>query len=111
MDITVSDSSLHDIVASQLAQRFSNPQAVQDLIISRLEARADEHGRLSGDKNNPTTLRWAMQEVVRTFVENTVATWLESHHDELVTLIGKELAKKEVVQQIAQKTAAKVTLL
>lgn len=109
-DITIPEGTLRDVVAAQLAVRFSDPEIIQGFVYSILETRVDSMGRVSGRQGDPTMCRWAIEKVVRTFVEDTAKAWLAERHDRLAELIGEELEKSELIQRIAQETAAKVTV-
>lgn len=109
-DISIPESTLRELVASQLALRFSDPEIIQNFVGSIIETRVDSYGRITGRPTDPTMLQYAIEGVVRRFVEETAKAWLEDQHDALVALIGEELTKSDVLRRIAQETATKVTV-
>lgn len=109
-DITIPESTLRDVVAAQLATRFSDPEIVQSFVNTILETRVDNYGRVANHPNNPTMIRWAIEQVVREFVQQTARGWLEEHHDEFVVAIGEELTTSNVLGRLAQEATAKMRL-
>lgn len=107
-DITIPESTLKDIVASQLAIRFSDPEIIQNFVGSILESRVDSYGRVSSRPTDPTMIRWAIEQVIRNFVEETAKAWIMDQHDTLISMIGEELTKADLIRKIAIETASKV---
>lgn len=106
--ITIPETSLKDIIASQLAVKFSDPEIIQAFVESILNTHMDNYGRWTNNSKDPTILRWAIEGVVRRFVEETTKVWIEERHDDLTKMIGDELTNSGLIQRLAQETAAKV---
>src|SRR5690349_967505 len=109
-DIRIPESTLRDVVAAQLATKFTDPEIVQAFVTSLLETRVDSMGRMSVRTSDPTMVQWTIERVVRQFVEETAKAWLVEHRDELVSKVGNALKDADVVQRLAEESAANVRL-
>lgn len=108
--ITIPESTLKDVVAAQLASKFSDPEIIQAFVASILDTHVDTYGRMSSRPTDPTLLRHTIEGVVRRFVEETAKSWLEENRDELLTEVGKALSDSNVIQRIAKETAENVSI-
>lgn len=109
-DIHIPESTLKDVIAAQLAAKFDDPEIIKSFVDSVLETRIDSYGRTSSNPKDPTMVRWAIERVIREFVIETAKTWVQDNHDSLVSEIGEELSKADLIKKIAQETANKVGL-
>lgn len=107
-DISIPESTLRDVVATQLAAKFSDPEIIQSFVSSILETRVDSFGRVSGRATDPTMVRYAIEGVVRQFVAETAKAWLEDQREELVLLIGEELKNSDVLRRLSEETISKI---